>query len=115
MLIEPNEWLLHHLCPDSEHRPVALEFLRRRLIHQDLLIIRRPSPFTVKLGTFLKQWPMDPELRQFARLHYASDVVRLVEPQEVNPVPAARLKAVDPDDVYLVECLEFSRHDPDHD
>lgn len=108
MEIVVNEWLLDYMRPDSEKLGFAFRFLDQIELKAHRLVIREESPFVRKLYRYDKQF-----FRYFKRLKMMlrdSDKVKLIDEQEIQPLPPKIAGVVPYKDTYLVE-LAYSTSD----
>jgi len=96
------------MAPEPLNVPLIWKLLDAVETKGDQIVIKRRSPFTEKFYRLDKLYgnqgqPSRPVFRRFALLMRDDRRVRLVEEEEIQPLPKAVLELVDPEDRYLAE------------
>lgn len=100
-----NEWFIEYMVPSSGRQRQVWELLDLVEAKRDIIVVRLISPFTGKFYQFSKQWASQrPPL--FKRLHLLMrdpSKVRIVNEEEIQPLPEPVLQLVPRKDIYLAE------------
>ena len=103
-----NEWFLEYMAPESLNVRLIWRLLDTIEAKGDQIVIKRRSPFTEKFYRLDKLYgnqgqPCRPVFRRFALLMRDDRRVRLLDNEEIQPLPEAVLELVDLEDRYLAE------------
>jgi len=96
------------MAPEPLNVPLIWKLLDAVETKGDQIVIKRRSPFTEKFYRLNKLYgnqgqPWRPAFRRFALLMRDGRRVRIVEDEEIPPLPEAVLPLVDLEDRYLAE------------